>query len=232
MRAADRLLVDLETENSVISGLYDTLAEMAKAIGVQQLVVGVDDPRCGRQFFSSDRRVFQPSLAFRCGASVWTQPVVVLPAEFELRLVSSAAAAYRRAHQGHPSEGRDAADDHLLPVRAAVARAVRYGLGFTLVCLKAAVPGSAAAGVLRSGDIITQVGDAEFLLILESARDQDVPPILARLAAQGRLPPVTFGLVHCPGDGSEPDDLVGQARLRLADAERDLTVRAVGSGQR
>lgn len=217
-RAADRSADDRGL-NDALAAVYGLLEQQAQAIGVRQLVVAVDDPQCGRQIFSSDRRPLRPSLALRCGAPVWTEPTAVVPLDLERQLLASVAGTFRRACER---------DDALEPLRSAVARALRYGWSFTLVCVNTALPGDG----LRAGDTLLHTGAAESLLIVASARDEEVPAILARLTGNDRPLPLTFGLVHCPGDGTEPGELVDQARRRLVDAAAQLSVRAIGSAGR
>jgi hypothetical protein len=259
---ADRLLVALDDGDPALSTLYDVLEQLAVVSGVRRFVVAIDDPHSGRQFFASDRRRFSSSLAMACGASVWTEPPIVIAPDLQSRLVASVGAAFRRACQPPRSATADwatpdgATAEGATPggptpagampggptpagampsIRAAAARATRYGWNFTLVCVAGPfradrLPGLRAS--LRSGDSVVATGDAELVLILESARDEEVPAILARLAARDDLPGLSFGLVHCPGDGSDPEDLMGQARLRLADAlarVRAPSLRAAGA---
>jgi hypothetical protein len=222
------LASDAELDGTPLRSLYRLLAEQAQAIGVRQLVVAVDDQRVGRQIFTSDRGVLRLSLALRCGAPVWTEPAAVIPLDVERRLLGAVADFCARMHEPR---------DSLAPLGGAVARALRYGWTFTLVCVDSALP----AGGLRVGDTLLRTGPAESLLIVEAARDEEVPAILARLAegagssARGRgggRAPLTFGLVHCPGDGSDPDELVERARLNLADAQGQLSLRAIGGAGR
>jgi hypothetical protein len=221
---ADRLLVDMDAGDPPLSALYHALEQLATSSGVRQLVVAIDDPRCGRQFFSSDRRRFSSSLALACGASVWTEPPVVISPDLERQLVASVAAAWRRAWQRRAGATQD---DAMLPVRSAVARAARYGWSFTLVCVSGPIHADRLPGLrasLRAGDSVVALSETELVLILESARDEEVPAILARLAARDDLPGLSFGLVHCPGDGSDPENLIGQARLRLAEAQARVAI--------
>src|SRR5262249_41407714 len=71
---------------------------------------------------------------------------------------------------------------------------------------------------LRGGDIVVATNETELVLVLESGRDEEVPAILARLAALGSRGPMSFGLVHCPGDGTDAEALIAKARSRLAEA--------------
>ena len=45
-----------------------------------------------------------------------------------------------------------------------------------------------------------------------------VPAILARMAQRGDLTRFSYGLVCCPGDGTDPQALVQQALERLSQA--------------
>jgi hypothetical protein len=225
---ADDLLVALDAGDPPLPALYRALEQLAAATGVRQLVVAVDDPQWGRQLFSSDRRIVPSSLALICEASVWTEPSVVIPRDLENRLVASVGTAYRRARQ---PPGLTTKQNPLLQVDGAVARAVRYGWGFTLVCvgIAGAVPPGGVTGIrqsLRGGDIVVATNDTELVLVLESARDEEVPAILARVAAPASRVPVSFGLVHCPGDGTDTETLIGKARSRLAEVSLAETGRA------
>ncbi len=208
--------------------LYRLLEQQATAFGVRRLVVALDDPCLGRQYFASDRHEVGSSLALRCGATVWTEPAFVIPLDTERRLITEVRAALDQARKPRrPADGMEL-------VQAAVARATRYGLPFTLVCVDAALP----RGAMRPGDTLIPLPGAGSLLILEAAKDEQVPAILARLGARAALPPMTFGLVHCPGDGTDADQLVAEARHRLADArglvepQGQMTLRAAAVGGR
>lgn len=248
----ERLLAVARGDEPSLDGITISLARLASALGVRRVVVAIDDPQCGRQVFSSDHAPLGPWPVGLTGPPrLCTDPPLRIARRSEAALLASVQAAFVRSQQPRaPVSPKTSAltpvDQLLRPVAAAVARARRYGWGFTLVCLDFELPsrgtGSPArtstvelGAALRAGDRVIELGPGLAGLLLDAAHDEEIPPILARLARNAALPPFSFGLVHCPGDGLDARALVDAALSRLADARAGTpalpTIRAVGSGR-
>lgn len=249
----ERLLEVACAEESPFDAISTSLASLAAALGVHRVVVAIDDPRCGRQVFSSDPRPLGPWPVGLTGPPrLLTDLPLRIPRRAEAALLASVQAAFTRSRQPQAPVGTTPSaltpvDQLARPVYAAVARARRYGWGFTLVCI-ALGPSDDGAGsptrispvdlgaALRTGDSVIDLGPGRVGLLLEGTHDEEIPPILARLARNAELPPFSFGLVHCPGDGLDAQALIDTALGRLVDARATTaavpTIRAVGSRRR
>ena len=243
---AERLLVDVDTHESPLAALYGSLAELVGRLDVSRVVVAIDDPRCGRQVFSSGRRPFPswPDWVAK-GPVMRTEPPVLISRDAQLTVIRSVGAAFSRAleiadgrkgRSGAP--GRPGVPERLmLPLGAAVARAMRYGWGFALVFVAFSPSTERMVSLeerlrdlrcsLRAGDVVTVLGERELALVIEAGTDDEVPPILARLARRAQLPAFSFGLAHCPGDASDADGIIELALSRLAEARHACATQAL-----
>ena len=227
--ATDRLLGDLADAVPALRAVGDALATLADGLGVEQVVVAVDDARLGRQVFCSGRAPLGEDVVGLWGPpGAWTRPPRELDAAAALLLVravgvgvvrSTARARVSTAQIARTTDLTDA-------VSAATARAVRHRWGFTLVLVRGRE--GIAEGLsrhLRASDTLLSVSDRELALLLPETAGDRVPQVLARLAEGAALPPFSFGLACCPADGTEAGVLSRTASERL-----DEALRAAGEG--
>jgi hypothetical protein len=231
MEATDRLLGDLADAVPALRAVGDALAMLADGLGVEQVIVAVDDASLGRQVFCSGRAPLGEDGLGLCGPpGAWTRPQHLLDAVATLLLVRAVAAGVSR------STGRQAMlspdlwamkpnADRSSPlgdaVTAATARAVRYGWGFTLVLARGGLGLTESLRKrLRAADTLIAVSHHEVALLLPETAGDRVPQVLARLAQGGGMPRFTYGLACCPADGTDPGILCRIATERLNDALR------------
>jgi hypothetical protein len=228
---AARLLREVVDGVPPLGALGARLADLADVLEVDRVVVAIDDPQFGRQLFSSGRRALGECHAgLRGPERVCTDPPLPIEGRAEAMLVNVVRTAFTLALE----RGRSTMTDRqrLVELTAAVgtatARAVRYGWGFTLAVVgfevgsdHGAAPAapSLRAG-LRAGDAVADLGLGRFGFMIEATLDDQVPAILARIACRDDLAPFSFGLVCCPGDGTDASALVERGLERLRDAKR------------
>jgi hypothetical protein len=245
--AADRLIGDLADAVPALRAVGDALAVLAGGLGVEKVIVAVDDASLGRQVFCSGRvPLGERGIGLRGPQGAWTQPpraldevaASVLVRAVAVGVVRSTARSRERALEPR-ARGSDvsASPDGTATIADAVAtataRAVRHGWGFTLVLVRAeegSQGGANGAGLvaglkarLRAADLLVTGDGHEVALLLPQTAGDRVPLVLARLAAGARMPPFSYGLACCPADGTDPDALCHTAASRLEEATRAAT---------
>jgi hypothetical protein len=215
-----------------------TLAELADVLGTKRAYVALDDPVLGRQVFTSARLPIgdDDEPGFDGPPRLVTVPPVELDQVAEHALV--VAVGHAVACATAPVELATRATpvpDVTLPARRlgdvareAAARAVRHGWGFTLVLCSLAPdgerpPADVIDGLrhrLREGDTVVPVDNHRCALVLPATAPDQVQQVVAR-ATEG-AGTVCFGVVTCPGDASDPDELVALCVARLHERERAL----------
>ena len=228
--AADRLIGDLADAVPALRAVGDALAVLAGGLGVEKVIVAVDDPRLGRQVFCSDRVPLGDlgvGLVGPIGA--WTEPPRALDVVATSILVRAVGVGVVRS-TARGSVGALARQEAALPdtsaalddaVATATARAVRHGWGFTLVLVRGAAGlADALRPRMRASDLLVDSGGDEIAVILPQTAGDRVPQVLARLAEGGGGPPFSYGLACCPADGTEPALLLRTAAERLEAATR------------
>ena len=237
--ASTQLLEDLASGRRPLSSVSESLADLAAQLGVEQVMVAIDDAAHGRQVFSSGRTLLGDHGELLTGKPrAVTNPPSRLDDALARLVVASVAAAFERA-RNNPSIDAGAmsvmptaakpkgtgSDDLLTRLRAATDRSTRYGWGFTLVVLQLDRADDRSADQieahLRASDTLVEIGPREFGILLPAAGDDEVPRLLARVGRDGAVSTFCYGLALCPGDGTEPEALLALATARLQDA-RDL----------
>jgi hypothetical protein len=230
--ASTELLEDIAGGRGPLSSVSGSLADLAGRLGVQQVMVAIDDTEHGRQVFSSGRMLLGDHGELLTGPPrAVTDPPSPLDDALARLIVASVAAAFERARSAAPGDAapRPAVappaptNDLLARLRAATDRSTRYGWGFTLVVLqldRADDRSSHQIEVhLRAGDTLVEIGPREYGILLPAAGDDEVPRLLARVGRDGAISTFCYGLAVCPGDGSDPDALLALATERLRDAK-------------
>jgi hypothetical protein len=234
--AADRLIGDLADAVPALRAVGDALAVLAERLGVEKVIVAVDDAQLGRQVFCSGRvQLGEEGVGLHGPQGAWTQPPVALdPVAASILIRTVGIGVVRAITRATPSrslaepmtETTAVAD----AVSTATARALRHGWGFTLVLARdngdAAGHAGLAAGLkarLRAADQLVAGNGNEVALLLPQTAGDRVPFVLARLAAEGDVPPFSYGLACCPADGTDPATLYLTAAERLAAAVRAAT---------
>jgi hypothetical protein len=228
--ATDRLLGDLADAVPALRAVGDALAALADGLGVEKVIVAVDDAALGRQVFCSGRAPLgDDGVGLRGPPGAWTQPPQHLDDDAARLLVRAVGVGLVRSTARVPASSLESTGGSAVArsnrladaVTEASARAVRHGWGFTLVLLCGG-PGL-AAGLqrrLRAADRLVDVSDGELALLLPETAGDRVPYVLARLAEAGVTAPFSYGLACCPADGTDPGVLCRTAAERLAAARR------------
>jgi hypothetical protein len=231
--AADRLIGDLADAVPALRAVGDALAALAGEIGVEKVIVAVDDARLGRQVFCSARAPLgDEGVGLRGPAGAWTQPPVPLDPVATSILVRTVGVGLIRSIDRRPASRTPAtrvAETSAVAsaVASATARAVRHGWGFTLVLVRSDVDAEGSArlaaglkGRLRAADQLVASDGNEVAHVLPQTAGDRVPYVLSRLAAAGDVPPFSYGLACCPADGTDSAVLYRTAAERLATAGR------------
>jgi hypothetical protein len=225
--ATDRLLGDLADAVPALKAVGDALAVLADGLGVEKVIVAIDDAQLGRQVFCSGRAPLGEDGIGLCGPpGAWTQPSRPLDDTATLLLLRAVGVGVVRSgapRRVEPAPQPPAAKPDGLTdtVAVAAARSLRYGWGFTLVLLNGG-PGLADAlrVRMRAADTLIEVSDHEVAMLLPETAGDRVPHVLARLAATAPIPPFSYGLACCPADGADPTELCRTAAARLEEARR------------
>ena len=141
--AADRLVGDLADAVPALRAVGDALAVLADGLGVEKVIVAVDDARLGRQVFCSGRvPLGEQGVGLRGPQGAWTRPPLPLDPVATSILIRTVGIGVTRSLDRAPvSRPRVApvAETSALAdaVATATARAVRHGWGFTLVLVRA-----------------------------------------------------------------------------------------------
>jgi hypothetical protein len=229
-----QLLEDLASGRRPLSSVSGSLSDLAAQLGVRQVMVAIDDTAHGRQVFSSGRTVLGDHGELLIGPPrAVTDPPRGLDEALGRLVVASVAAAFERARSAPPSEtsptrlpdarsGEPRADDLLARLRAATDRSARYGWGFTLVVLVLDRADERSAhqieAHLRASDTLVENAPGEYGIILPAAGGDEVPRLLSRVGRGGAVSTFCYGLAACPGDGTDPEELLALARARLHEA--------------
>ena len=226
--ASTQLLEDLAGGRRPLSSVSGSLADLAAQLGVQQVMVAIDDTAHGRQVFSSGRTLLGDHGELLVGPPrAVTDPPSRLDDALARLIVASVAAAFERARSAAPSDGGTAAlvvqpataNDLLTRLRAATDRSTRYGWGFTLVVLLLDRADDHSTrqieAHLRASDTLVEIGPRQYGILLPAAGGDEVPRLLARVGRDGAVSTFCYGLAACPGDGSEPGALLALATARL-----------------
>ncbi len=232
LTAAGRLRAPKRHSRSAIHDLYATLADLAVALSVRNVIVAVDDDELGRQIFHSARTPLaesSPIFGLWGPPGVCTEPPLELDTSASHALVDAVCAALARTtprKSGLEARAATPRDALLGIIEAAIGRAVRYQWGFTLVVVVLEAPDKGSAsnviadvrGRLRTGDVLTPYRDNGYALLLPATPSSCVPEILKRVAAGG--PRLFFGLASCPAESTEKLALIALAEGRLEHARR------------
>lgn len=230
--AADRLIGDLADAVPAFRAVGDALATLAEGLGVEKVIVAVDDAHLGRQVFCSGRAPLgSEGIGLLGPQGAWTQPpktlddvaASVLVRAVGVGVVRSTARVTDRAlattGESVPARTSPALED---AVATATARAVRHGWGFTLVLVRGGARlAEVLEGGVRAADLVVARNDHEVALLLPQTAGDLVPHVLARLTAGRDTPPFSYGLACCPADGTDPG-----AILRIAAERLELATRA------
>jgi len=216
-----------------------SLADLADQLGVEQVMVAIDDVAHGRQVFSSGRALLGDHGELLIGpARAVTDPPSRLDDALGRLVVAAVAAAFERARTSPTSAAATTEmvtagaepGDLLMRLRAATDRSTRYGWGFTLVLVELDQAGDRSGHQiethLRASDTLVEMGPREFGILLPAAGDDEVPGLLARVGRDGAVSTFCYGLAACPGDGTDPDALLALATARLQDAKELRTADA------
>jgi hypothetical protein len=216
------LLEGLNAAASPLSIVSTSLATLATTLGVQQVMVAIDDAEYGRQVFCSGRTPLGDSGDLLVGPpQVRTDPPRAIDDALGRLIVAAVSTTFERARTSRQAVARP--DDLIVGLGAATQRSARYGWGFTLVLIRMddADKGNRARveAHLRAGDTLIDLGPRDLAVIMPAAPGDDVPTILARVGRSGTVSTFCYGLAACPGDASEPGALLALAAARLRDAE-------------
>lgn len=244
--ASTQLLEDLASGRRPLSSVSGTLGDLAAQLGVRQVMVAIDDPAHGRQVFISDRALLGDHGELLVGPPrAVTDPPCALDDALARLIVASVGAAFERARAAGPADTASAAvtgpapsrpwaDDLLTRLRAATDRSARYGWGFTLVLLLLDRADDRSPHRiethLRASDTFVEIGPREYGILLPAAGGDEVPRLLARVGRDGAVSTFCYGLAACPGDATDPDELLALATARLRDAKDLRTSDALGNG--
>jgi hypothetical protein len=229
----DRLLGDLADAVPALRAVGDALAVLADGLGVDKVIVAVDDETLGRQVFCSGRvPLGDDGVGLRGAAGAWTEPPSDLDVDTTRMLVHAVGVgvvrSITRARTTDTTDLARSADTAVVPttrlidvVTEATARAVRHGWGFTLVLVHGdAGVADALRPRLRAADSLVSVGSGELALLLPETAGDRVPFVLTRLAQASGAPPFSYGLACCPADGRDPAVLCSTAAERLEAARQ------------
>jgi hypothetical protein len=248
VNASTQLLEEVASGQGALSSVSESLRDLASDLGVRQVMVAIDDAAHGRQVFSSGRTLLGDHGELLTGPPrAVTDPPSRLDDTLARLVVATVAAAFERARAGAPSElapstAKDAAaapnepreNDLLARLRAATDRCTRYGWGFTLVMLLLDRAGSRSAWQiethLRASDTLIEIGTREYAILLPAAGGDEVPQLLARVGRDGAVSTFCYGLAACPGDGSDPEELLALANARLQET-KEMREREMRQGE-
>jgi hypothetical protein len=240
--ATDRLLGDLADAVPALRAVGDALAVLADGLGVDKVIVAVDDAALGRQVFCSGRAPLgEEGVGLGGPEGAWTQPPRELDADAaRLLLLAVRVGVVRATTRARSSETQDlepravgaVAPSSALTdaVTEAAARAVRHGWGFTLVLIRGdAGLADTLRPRLRAADTLVTAPTGELALLLPETAGDRVPYVLARLATASGAPPFSYGLACCPADGDDPAGLCRTAAERLEAAWQAAAEPGTGS---
>ena len=230
--ASAELLESLTRGQAPLSAVGASLAHLADDLGVQRVIVAIDDAVDGRQVFCSARA----PLGDR-GELLWgppracTDPSVPLDDALARLIVAGVGAAFERARAAVPANVPGnvvaAPNDLARELAVAIDRCTRYGWGFTLVMLRFDRADAATAGEIarhmRASDTLVQLGPREHAMILPAAGGDHVPGMLARVGRGGVVSTICYGLAVCPGEASDAAAVLALASARLQEAEASRT---------
>jgi hypothetical protein len=245
--ASAQLLEGLANGHRPLSSVSGSLADLAAALGVEQVNVAIDDAVHGRQVFSSGRTFLGDHGEMLIGPPrAATAPPSALDESLDRLIVASVAAAFERARSTRP-DGLVAAanptpaaapiaksadvmpangtreNDLFASVRAATDRSVRYGWGFSLVMVQLDRGDERSAREIRShlreSDTLIEIGTRQYAILLPAAGGDEVPRLLARVGRGGAVSTFCYGLAACPGDAADPAELLALATARLHEAK-------------
>ena len=220
--ASAQLLEGLAGGQRLLSVVSGSLADLATELGVEQVIVAIDDAVYGRQVFCSGRTLLgERGDLLRGPPRAATVPPSPLDDTLSRLIVAAVAAAFERARTSQPSPARP--DDLVADLRAAVDRCVRYGWGFTLVMMRLDRADDQATrqiqAQLRASDTLVEIGPGEYGIVMPNAAGDEMPRILARVGRGGAVSTFCYGLAACPGDATEPGALLALATARLREAD-------------
>jgi hypothetical protein len=242
--ATDRLIGDLADAVHPLRAVGDALAALADGLGVEKVIIAIDDERLGRQVFCSGRvPLGDDGVGLRGPQGAWTLPPRILDAvatavllrAVGIGVVRSTARASSASLEVDRVAGDASGDPIADAVATATARALRHGWGFTLVWLRG---GPELADVLRprmrAADLLVIGTGPEIALLLPQTAGDQVPLVLARLSAAEGAPRFSYGLACCPADGTDPRLLARTAfeRLEVAARSSDTATEAAVSSTR
>lgn len=221
LSASAELLERLSSGHLPLETVGSSLADVAHALGVEKVMVAIDDAAYGRQVFCSHRSPLDGRGELLAGPPrVATDPPAPLDDALSRLIVAAVATAFERARTRLPAIANGAGLDSVL--RAATDRAARYGWGFTLVMLAFDRADERAGDQLRThlraSDTLVEVGTREYAMLLPAAAGDEIPRVLARVGQGGAVSTFCYGLAACPGDASDPAALLTLASARLAGA--------------
>jgi hypothetical protein len=220
--ASTELLEGLNAAQSPLTIVSTSLASLATTLGVQQVMVAIDDAEYGRQVFCSGRTPLGESGDLLLGPpQIRTDPPRVIDDALGRLVVAAVTTTFERARTGRSPVARP--DELIMGLGAATQRSARYGWGFTLVLVRLddadARNRERVEAYLRSGDSLIELGPRDLAILMPAAPGDEVPTILARVGRSGTVSTFCYGLAACPGDASEPGELLALAAARLRDAE-------------
>ena len=216
------LLERLNAAESPLSVVSGSLGSLAATLGVEQVMVAIDDAEYGRQVFCSGRTPLGDRGDLLLGSpQVQTEPPRAIDDALARLVVAAVTTTFERART--TSRGVARPDDLITGLREAAHRTARYGWGFTLVLIRLDDSNHETRAHfeahLRAGDTMVELGPRDFAILMPAAPGDDVPAILARIGRSGMVSTFCYGLAACPGDESEPGALLALASSRLRDAE-------------
>jgi hypothetical protein len=220
--ASTELLEGLNAAQSPLTIVSNSLATLAATLGVQQVMVAIDDAEYGRQVFCSGRTPLGESGDLLLGPpQIRTDPPRAIDDALGRLVVAAVTTTFERARAGHQAVARP--DELIMGLGAATQRSARYGWGFTLVLVRLDDADSRnrerVEAYLRTGDSLIELGPRDLAILMPAAPGDEVPTILARVGRSGTVSTFCYGLAACPGDASEPGELLALAAARLRDAE-------------
>lgn len=219
--ASAELLEGLSAGQRPLGTVSDSLAVLATQLGVEQVIVAIDDGVYGRQVFCSGRSPLGDGGDLLTGpARARTNPPSPLDDSLSRLIVAAVATAFERARSVEPKRART---DLVRALEIAIDQTIRYGWGFTLVVLRLDHPDEGAsrhlAAQLRASDSLVDIGTREYAIILPNLGGDEVPRLLARVGRGGGIPTFCYGLAACPGDAAEAGALVALASARMREAD-------------
>ena len=246
LTASVRVLEGLASGQRPLSTVSDSLADLATALDVEQVIVAIDDAELGRQLFSSGRTpLSEIGELFAGPPRARTEPPSLLDSALDRLIVASVAAALERARSSAPVTGQLTPPDVEGPsglaelvkrIGIAADRCTRYGWGFILVVLRLDESEDGASRQietqLRASDTVVDLGNREIGIMLQAAAGDEVPRILARVGRHGAVSTFCYGLAACPGDATDPTELLALAtsRLGVAAGSRTTEIHALDQG--